>query len=918
VRSDPLQRPQKMNTMFFYLPRLIAVAGLVLALAVSAQDVDLPYQKFVLPNGLTVLVHEDHKAPVVAVDIWYHVGSKNELPGKTGFAHLFEHLMFGGSANVKGPYIKAMESIGATTLNGTTNVDRTNFFETVPVSALEYALFAESDRMGHLDVTLHTLDLQRGVVQNEKREDENQPYSIEEELTAKDTYPAEHPYSHTTIGNMADLNAASLEDVQEWFKTYYGPSNATLVLAGDITLDKAKELVTKYFGDISPGPPVAHENVWVAKMSGTEIEQAQDRVPQPKVSSTWNVPEYGSADADYLDLVTNVLAEGKDSRLYKRLVYDSQVATSVDASIDENEISSQFSISIIAKPDSELAGIRKAVQDELSKLIASGPTPEELERAKADYEANLVRSLDPVIAQANLLSRGQVFVDNPDQYKVSLERIRSASAQDLQGAARRWLSDGLYRLTILPYPSFKAASTSLDRSTPPPVGPNPPLQLPKFQRATLSNGLKIILLERHELPLVNFAMLVNAGYSADYLASPGTANMTSSLLPGGTDQYSALQISDQLLRLGAQLRSAASIDESVVRMSALGRNLDRSLDLFADILLHPTFPPQDFQRQQKLQIAHIQQEKSSPILEAIRVLPPLLYGSSHPYGVPLTGSGTESSVSELTREDLLKFHDTWFKPGNSTLVIVGDTTLTRIQPKLEKVFDSWKPGAVPKKRIPEVAVPSQSAVYLLNKPGAPQSTIIVGTIAPPRNGNDEAGLETWNDVLGGTFGGRLNMDIREDKHWSYGVQSQYVGAREQRPFVIMAPVQTDKTKDALAELDLDLKSIMGDHSPTEQELKRASDNETRGLAGSLETIDALQRAVESTVNYRLPDDYYTTFGGKVLALTTADLVQAGKSFFNPNRLIWVVVGDRSKIEDGVRSLNLGSMHFLDADGSANE
>jgi zinc protease len=306
---------------------------------------------------------------------------------------------------------------------------------------------------------------------------------------------------------------------------------------------------------------------------------------------------------------------------------------------------------------------------------------------------------------------------------------------------------------------------------------------------------------------------------------------------------------------------------------------------------------------------------SIPLLEAIRVLPPLLYGSGHPYGVPLTGTGTESSVSKLTRENLLKFHESWFRPNNATLVIVGDTTLAQIQPQLEKTFGSWKRGTVPEKNIPKVGEPSESSVYILDKPGALQSTIIAGTIAPPRSSKNEIALETWNDILGGTFSSRLNMDIRESKHWSYGVHSVLVGAREQRPFIVMAPVQTDKTKDALEELDIDLKGIMGDHPATGQELKRAADNETRGLAGSLATIGALRQGVETIVNYRLPDDYFQTFGSKVLALTPEDLAQAGKSFFDPDHLVWVIVGDRSKIEPGVRSLNLGTLHFVDAEGN---
>src|SRR5579863_4677371 len=327
-----------------------AILMMTLATGAFAQthDIDIPYQKLVLDNGLTLIVHEDHKAPIVAVNTWYHVGSKNEKPGKTGFAHLFEHLMFGGSEHAPGRYIDAMERIGATDLNGTTNSDRTNYFENVPTSALDYTLWMESDRMGHLLGALDqkTLDLQRGVVQNEKRQGENQPYGVTEELIAKNTYPAGHPYSWTTIGDMADLDAASMKDVQDWFKTYYGPSNVVICIAGDIDAKTAKEKVTKYFGDIPPGPPVAHQQVWIAKRTGTHREIVQDRVPQARVYMIWNVPQYGSADADYLDMVSDVLSSGKTSRFYKRLVYDDQIATNANAFINPSEIAGQFYIQV--------------------------------------------------------------------------------------------------------------------------------------------------------------------------------------------------------------------------------------------------------------------------------------------------------------------------------------------------------------------------------------------------------------------------------------------------------------------------------------------------------------------------------------------------------------------------------------------
>src|SRR3984957_5014523 len=417
---------------------LLLCAG---AFAQSA-DIEIPYRKFVLDNGLTVIVHEDHKAPIVAVNVWYHVGSKNERSGKTGFAHLFEHLMFGGSENFHGRYIDAMEHVGATALHGTTSNDRTNYFEDVPTSALDYTLWLESDRMGHLlgSFDQKTLDLQRGVVQNEKRQGENQPYGVVEELVTENTYPKGHPYSWTVIGSMDDLNAASISDVKEWFKTYYGPSNAVLVLAGDIDFNTAKEKVEKYFGDIPAGPPIGKQEVWIAKMSGTHRGTVQDRVPQARIYKVWNVPEFGSADLDYLDLVSDCLAEGKVSRLYKRLVYDDQIATQVRAGIDEREIGSQFVITATARPGEDLSKVEKEVDEELARFLETGPTPRELERVKTQYMARFIRGVDRIGGfggKSDVLARGQAFLGDPEAYKVELKRVQDATAEDLKSAASR-------------------------------------------------------------------------------------------------------------------------------------------------------------------------------------------------------------------------------------------------------------------------------------------------------------------------------------------------------------------------------------------------------------------------------------------------------------------------------------------------
>jgi zinc protease len=897
------------------------LASLLLCAGAFAQSagIEIPYRKFVLDNGLTVIVHEDHKAPIVAVNIWYHVGSKNERPGKTGFAHLFEHLMFGGSENFHGSFVNAIARVGATDDNGTTSNDRTNYFEDVPTSALDYTLWLESDRMGHLlgSFDQKTLDLQRGVVQNEKRQGENEPYGITEELITENTYPKGHPYSWTPIGSMDDLNAASMSDVKDWFKTYYGPSNAVLVLAGDVDFNTAKEKVEKYFGDIPAGPPIGKQEVWIAKMSGTHRGTVQDRVPQARIYKVWNVPEFGSADLDYLDLVSDCLAEGKVSRLYKRLVYDDQIATQVRAGIDDREIGSQFVITGTARPGQDLSKVEKEIDEELARFLESGPTPSELERVKTQYMARFIRGVDRIGGfggKSDVLAHDQAFLGDPGAYKVQLKRMQDATADDLKSAARRWLSDGVYALEVHPFPTYKNAATGADRSKMPDIGAPPELKLPKLERATLSNGLKVVLAERHEIPVVNFRLQVDAGYAADQFAAPGTASMTTSLLDGGTEKRTALQISEEAALLGAQLSASSDLDTSRVILSALKSNLDRSLDLYADVILHPAFPEADFRRLQKQQIAAIQREKVSPFPMALRVFPGLLYGPGHAYGNPLTGSGTEASVSKLTREDLAKFHDTWFKPNDSTLIVVGDTTLAELTPKLEKLLDGWKKGDVPSKNIATVTYPAKPVVYILDRPGALQSVILAGEIAPPRNNPDEIAIEAMNDILGGDFGARINMNLREDKHWSYGAQTVLIGARGQRPFVIYAPVQTDKTKESLAEIDKEVRGILGAKPPTPEELAKVQDNETLKLPGSRETMTEVLNSFGTLVEYGLPDDYYEKYAGRVRALQIADIETVAKRVVRPENLVWVVVGDRSKIEAGVRELNLGDVKFLDADG----
>ncbi|HWW82386.1 MAG TPA: pitrilysin family protein [Vicinamibacterales bacterium] len=888
--------------------------------AVDIPIPNIPYTKFVLPNGLTVLVHEDHKTPIVAVNTWYHVGSKDEKPGKTGFAHLFEHLMFSGSEHFDHTYINALQGVGATTLNGTTSNDRTNYFQDVPTSMLDYVLFAESDRMGHLLGVLDQkkLDLQRGVVQNEKRQGENQPYGETYQVITENTYPLGHPYSWTVIGSMQDLNAASMSDVQTWFKTYYGPNNVTLVLAGDITPEVARQKVEQYYGEIPAGPPIAKQHAWVAKRTGTHRGWVQSRVPQARLYRVWNVPEFGSAEEAQLDLVAQVLGRGRTSRLYKRLVYKDQIATSATASDDNNEIGGQFDFTLTARPGGDLKKVEQAADEELQTFLKTGPTDAELQLAKTQIFGNYARIVERIGGfggKSDLLARCQTFTNDPECYKRYLTNVKAATPASVKQTANEWLRDGDYVLEVQPYPEFKTTAT-LDRSKEPAVGGPMSLHLPQMQKTTLSNGLTVVVAEAHAAPVVNFSLLVDSGYAADPATAPGTASFEQRMLEEGTPTRDSLTIGDELASLSATVSASADLDWATVSLNTLKETLDRAVDVYADLILHPAFPPREFTRVQQERVASIRRDKATPQAMAMRVVPGLIYGQGHPYGVPSTGTGSEASVSKMTRQDLVTFHDTWFKPNNATLLIVGDTTLAEVRPKIEAAFAGWKPGDVPKKNVREVSQPEKSVVYVIDRPGSEQSVIVGAQLAPPRNDPDAVALELVNDVFGGAFSSRINMNLREDKHWSYGVRSTLSAARGQRPFLSISPVQADKTKEALAELVKEYGNITVAKPISVAELKDVQNNATLGLPGTFETVQQLSSAYSAILKYSLPEDYFNTYTRKAMALTPDDANALARKYILPDHLVWVVVGDMSKVEAGVRELKLGEVRKIDADGNA--
>ncbi|KTG23445.1 peptidase M16 [Idiomarina sp. WRN-38] len=883
-------------------------------------EVKVDYETFTLDNGLTVVVHEDRKAPIVAVNVWYAVGSKDEKPGKTGFAHLFEHLMFNGTENYDDEYFGPFERAGATEMNGTTNNDRTNYFENVPTPALDMALWMESDRMGHLlgAVTQEKLDEQRGVVQNEKRQGEAQPYGKAWSYISEQTFPEGHPYSWSVIGSMEDLNAATLDDVHQWFKDYYGAANAVLVLAGDIDVETAKEKVTKYFADIGPGKPLKKQEAWVAKRNETKRATMEDRVPAARVYKVWNTAQMGTADSEYLELFADILANGKNSRLYERLVYEEQIASSVGAFQYGRTLAGQFMITADAKAGVELEQIEAIINEELERLINEGPTQAELQRTKFSNTANFVRRAEKVGGfggKSDILASGAVYHDNPGFYAQEMEWTKQATVSDVQNAAQQWLSSGDFVLNVVPQPNYTAQETDADRSELPNVGDLPQLELPEVEQFTLSNGLDVYLAQRTDTPTIEMSLVFDSGYASDVGGKLGTASYTMSMLKEGTESLSSLELSERLESLGTNLNASASLDSSRISMDTLSVNFAESLGLMNDVLQNPAFSEEEIERKRSNWIEGIRKEEARPQTQALRVLPGLMFGDGHAYSQPLTGSGTVESIKSLTRDDLVEHAQTWLRPDNAKLVIVGDTTVEQAKSLLEEQFASWQAPATPKpeKTLDASAASDENRVFLIDKPGTPQSLIIAGQLAPSGQVDNADTVDVMNTILGGSFTSRLNMNLREDKGWSYGARSIWLDNEGPGLLMALAPVQTNKTQESIQEIVKEFTQYEDDKPATDDELAKVKANKTAKLPGAYETKGALLGGLVSTFNKGKDVEYLESYGQRINAITLDDIQQSADKVLTPNAMTWVIVGDLAEIEDKVRELNLGEVTILQSD-----
>ncbi|MES2057771.1 MAG: pitrilysin family protein [Pseudomonadota bacterium] len=888
------------------------------------KQVDIPYEEFTLKNGLRVIIHTDRKAPVVAVSVWYDVGSKHEPKGKTGFAHLFEHLMFNGSENAPGDFFEPLKQIGATDYNGTTWYDRTNYFETVPTPALESALFLESDRMGYLlgAVTQHVLDVQRGVVQNEKRQGDNQPYGLVDYAKTAALFPADHPYGHDTIGSMADLDAASLSDVKNWFRDHYGANNAIIVLAGDVDTATARPLIEKYFGAIPAGTKTVRPAAPVPTLPAAKVEVMKDRVATTRIMRIWAVPGLDNKDATALDVAAGVLGGLASSRLDNALVRKEKLAVAVTAGNQTFAQIGTFEVSADVRPGVDPALVAKRLDEIVADFIKNGPTADEVQRVTTGEVSDRIEGLESVGGfggKAVALAQGALYSDDAGFYKKQLATLAAETPDSVKAAMKTWLTRPVYALTVEPgartaYDEAKAPEEKADvaegapfkgtRGDMPAVGTIADLDFPKVERARLSNGIELIYAQRNAVPITRAVISFDAGVAADPATKLGTQQLTLGMLDEGTTTRDSIAIAEARERLGAEIGTGASLDRTYLSLSAPSPNLGAALDLFADVTLNPAFAPDEVARLKNQQLAAIASELTNPSGLAGRALPKLVYGPASPYAKS-SGRGDPVAVAALTRDDLIAFQHAWLRPEKAKIFVVSDRPLAEVKAALDQHFGGWKGvGAAGVKNFSVVSKPSAPKILLIDRPDSPQS-LILGAAPNSLKGTAELlPVITANDTLGGSFLSRINMDLREEKHWTYGASGNFSRSQNAAPYIVSAPVQADKTGASIAAIRQQVGEFLTTKGLTKAEFDRTITGKTRELAGSFETSGDVLGAMQTNDLYKRPDDYYATITQKYRAMTQSQLDAAARATIDPKSFIWVVVGDAKTVRPQLDSLGL--------------
>ncbi|ANP45628.1 M16 family metallopeptidase [Candidatus Viadribacter manganicus] len=887
--------------------------------------VEIPYERFTLDNGLTVLVHEDRKAPIVAIAAWYNVGSKDEPEGQAGFAHLFEHIMlFNGTEHIPN-LIEPLREMGATNWNGTTWFDRTNYFQTVPTPALERGLYIESERMGYLlgALTQERLDAQRGIVQNEKRQGDNQPYGMTFYRILERLFPEGHPYRHSTIGSMADLDDASLEEVRQWFRDNYAPNNAVIVLAGDINVAEARPLMERYFAQIPRGPVNTPAAADIPTLSARIDDTMHDRVANTRLYRTWVVPGLAHDDTLELDVAAQVLGGLNSSRLDRILVRDEQSAVSVSSSVLPFQRVSMFFVTVDVKPGVDPAAVSARLDQIVAEYIAAGPTEDEIQRVATQQVFASVLSIEQVggfNGKTVALANSAVIAGDPNFYERNLRaygRITPAAVREVMG---RWLTRPTYALRVdpgarEPYQEASATGRPAPDNRPPTAQPRDPmpeigaiadLDFPDVQRAHLRNGIEVVYARRTAVPITYVAFDFDAGVSADPQGAFGTQRLMLSTMTSGAGGRDAMNIAEQQERLGATIGANGSLDRSALTLTTLSANLALSLDLFADVVQRPDFEAREVARERDQQLAAIATEGTQPNGLAQRTFPALVFGADHPYGRPSSGLGSQASVLPLTRDNLVAFHQTWIRPETARVFVVSDRPLNEITRALNARFGGWQGAAAPvgQKNFDAPIPAARSRIVIVDRPQSPQSVIYAGAVLPIRGSEDTLTINAANEVLGSNFLSRINTEIRERRGWSYGLSGVLSLRENQVPYIINAPVQADRTGDSIRVLIEQINAFNSTNGVSASEHVRTINGNIRQLPGSFETAGAVLGALRSNQLYRRADNYWESVASRYRAMNAADMDAAARAVIDPSRFVWVVVGDASLVRPQLEGLGL--------------
>ena len=870
--------------------------------------ISIDFRKVTLSNGLDVILSPDRSLPVTAVNVWYHVGSKNEERGKTGFAHLFEHVMFEGSKNHDASYFEPLQKVGAN-LNGSTTPDRTNYWENVPSNHLELALWLESDRMGHLleVLTDRKLDVQRDVVKNERRQNyENRPYGMASMLLQPALFPAPHPYNWTTIGSPEDLDNASLEDVKSFFQTFYTPNNASLSIVGDFDVDEALEQVERYFGDIPSGQEVDRTGRMDTTLTGAVDMETHDRVQLPRLYLVWPTVPGFTADQPALDLIGAILGDGRSSRLYRSLVYDARSAREVRVYHHAQEITGEFMVQATANPGHTLEELEREVLLQIEDISSGGVDQRELERAKNRVQASHVFQFERFGGfggRADQLNYYNIMADDAGFINQDIDRYIGVTLDDLARAART-LADARVRLAVHPEEQRTTVPSPVDRSTTPAAAPQPVFTAPVPNRAKLGNGLNILHVEKRGLPTVVFGLVVRSGAVSDPADTAGLAHLTTTMLPEGTSSRTSAQISDEVEFLGSHLRTSASREHIVLMSDGLSSTWRDTLEILGDVAQDAEFPTHELERVRANLLTDLRRVSDSPATISARATRGVMFGPGTPYGHPLTG--VESSVEQASDDDLKAFFGANFRPGNSTFIIVGDLSLNEAIDAANETFGGWKAGPTATTATGRDALPtpSETTIYLADKPGAAQSVVRSGHLTIPREDPRFMSLNVFNYIFGGQFGARLNMNLRQDKGYSYGYMSSVEWNLGPSMLVAGGGVQTAVTKETVIETLKEFNEIIGEHPVTETEYRDAIDGIMRSIPSQFETQYQIISQLTRIVTFDLPDDYFVQFPQRLTETTLEDVRSAGSDLLDVAHLNIVIAGDAAEIEPGLSELGL--------------